>query len=122
MSEKMTVRITPSAHNVKIQVTGQAQTITAAASTQGKTVSTRIERQEKQISTGISVQVRSISAQIDKRPCAHTPYDGGYDFTPGDTEQIISTRGKVLFDNVRIAPIPSNYGRIAYNGHSLTVS
>lgn len=49
-------------------------------------------------------------------------YDGEYEFTPTEETQTALTNGKVLFRNITINPIPSNYGRITYNGSILTVS
>lgn len=50
------------------------------------------------------------------------PYDGPYNVTPSEVEQTLSTQGKSMAQNVVIAAIPSNYGRITYNGYELTVS
>ena len=50
------------------------------------------------------------------------PYEGDYEFTPTQEQQIVPTLGKVLSDNIIIAPIPSNYGLITYNGFEITVS
>lgn len=49
-------------------------------------------------------------------------YDGGYEFTPSDEQQVVPTAGKTLKENIVINPIPSNYGLISYNGFKLTVS
>ncbi len=49
-------------------------------------------------------------------------YDGAYEFTPTQQEQIAPTAHKVLLENIIINPIPSNYGLITYNGSVLTVS
>ena len=51
-----------------------------------------------------------------------TPYEGEYEFTPSEEEQIIPVEGFVMVRDVTIAPIPSNYGKITYNGSVLTVS
>lgn len=49
-------------------------------------------------------------------------YSGEYSFTPSDNEQVAEVKEKWLTDNITIAPIPSNYGLITYNGTSITVS
>ena len=49
-------------------------------------------------------------------------YEGPYTFTPSSEEQVISTNGKVMEDDITINPIPSNYGLITWNGSYLTVS
>ena len=49
-------------------------------------------------------------------------YEGDYEFTPSDEEQTIVTTNKLLLDNIIINPIPSNYGKMEWNGSYLTVS
>lgn len=49
-------------------------------------------------------------------------YDGGYVFTPAEEEQVIQTTNKTLTQDIIINPIPSNYGKITWNGSTLTVS
>lgn len=48
-------------------------------------------------------------------------YDGAYDFTPSEQAQTIQISDKTARANIIIEPIPSNYGRITYNGAYLTV-
>lgn len=48
-------------------------------------------------------------------------YEGDYKVTPTSEEQVLQTKNKVLLNNVIVAPIPSNYGRISWNGATLTV-
>lgn len=50
------------------------------------------------------------------------PYDGPYEVTPTEDIQTLATDGKRMKDNVIVKPIPSNYGRITWNGAVLTVS
>ena len=50
------------------------------------------------------------------------PYEGDTVITPSDERQTLPTRGKYLSNNVVINPIPSNYGKISWNGSVLTVS
>lgn len=49
-------------------------------------------------------------------------YMGVYEVTPTEEEQILETADKVLTKNVKINPIPKNYGLITWNGSVLTVS
>lgn len=69
---------------------------------------------------------RSINATADlatvTRTEDHDYYEGATTFTPSDTVQVIPTRDLVLGDDITINPIPSNYGRISWNGSFLTVS
>ena len=50
------------------------------------------------------------------------PYEGLTEVTPGDTAQVLPTTGFLLLEDITINPIPSNYGRITWNGSFLTVS
>lgn len=50
------------------------------------------------------------------------PYQGEYEVTPSEEEQVLNTGGKYLSKSVVVAPIPSNYGRITWDGRTLTVS
>ena len=49
-------------------------------------------------------------------------YDGAYEFTPTDEPQTIAIENKRATSNITINPIPSNYGKITWNGSFLTVS
>lgn len=49
-------------------------------------------------------------------------YTGETTITPSESAQTLETRGLVLPENITIQPIPSNYGRISWNGSTLTVS
>ena len=49
-------------------------------------------------------------------------YAGAYEFVPGNTAQIISVKDKMADADIIIDPIPSNYGKITWNGSILTVS
>lgn len=48
-------------------------------------------------------------------------YDGPYEYEPSEEGQTVRTGGFALSEDITIRPIPSNYGRIAYNGSVLTV-
>lgn len=50
------------------------------------------------------------------------PYEGDYEITPGDEAQTLETKNRFLTENLVIAPVPSNYGKISFNGAVLTVS
>lgn len=49
-------------------------------------------------------------------------YNGSFAFTPTDEVQVIQTNGKLLLHNITINPIPSNYGKIAWNGSTMTIT
>ena len=48
-------------------------------------------------------------------------YDGAYEVTPGEEDVVLQTNGFLMTDNVTVEKIPSNYGRIAWNGSVITV-
>ena len=50
------------------------------------------------------------------------PYVGDYVITPSSETQTLRTNNLRMTDNVIVNPIPSNYGRIDWNGQFLTVS
>lgn len=49
-------------------------------------------------------------------------YAGAYEVTPSATEQVLATAETILYHDVVVAPIPSNYGLITWNGSTITVS
>ena len=49
-------------------------------------------------------------------------YKGAYEVTPSFEKQTLETAYRVLTSNVVIAPIPSNYGKISYDGSTLTIT
>ena len=49
-------------------------------------------------------------------------YDGATEFTPLEQERVIvRTAGKVVPGDITILPVPSNYGKILWNGSVLTI-
>lgn len=50
------------------------------------------------------------------------PFTGEYTYTPSGTAQVIEIANMRATQNITINPIPSNYGRITWNGSVLTVS
>ena len=52
----------------------------------------------------------------------HDAYSGSYIITPGDSAVVMETAGLLMAQNVTINPVPSNYGKITWNGSTLTVS
>ena len=49
-------------------------------------------------------------------------YHGDTEFTPTQAYQTIPTAGLLVDADIVIDPIPSNYGKITWNGIALTVS
>lgn len=49
-------------------------------------------------------------------------YSGETSITPSDAEQVLATNGLVLTSDITVAAIPSDYGKITYDGSQITVS
>ena len=49
-----------------------------------------------------------------------SPYHGAYTITPSEQAQTIPTAGANLAQDIIIEPIPSNYGRIGYDGSGIS--
>lgn len=66
----------------------------------------------------------SRTAEITGRLDLYNPptYHGGYEITPSEETQTLSTHGKLLESDVVVNPIPNNYGLITWNGSVITVS
>ena len=64
----------------------------------------------------------SIGDPITRDYVERDPYTGDYTITPSDETQTLITKNLRMTDNIVINPIPSNYGRVDWNGQYLTVS
>jgi hypothetical protein len=49
-------------------------------------------------------------------------YEGSYEFTPSSQTQYAPTAYMTCLGDIKINPIPSNYGLITYDGTIITVS
>lgn len=49
-------------------------------------------------------------------------YEGGYEVTPTREGFVLSTSGLRMAEDLRVNPIPSNWGLISWDGSALTVS
>lgn len=50
------------------------------------------------------------------------PYTGETEVTPSEETQILYTSGKVVNDNIKVNPIPNDWGKITWNGSYILVS
>ena len=66
----------------------------------------------------VPLSMEEVRVQYIERPA----YTGAYTITPGDAAQVLATNGKRMTGDVTINPVPSNYGRITWDGSVLTVS
>lgn len=49
------------------------------------------------------------------------PYEGPYEFTPGEEDQTIQIDGLTATENIVVKAVPENYGRLTYSGGILRV-
>ncbi len=52
---------------------------------------------------------------------ASTYYDGSYEITPTQSEQTIPIAHLTAKQDIKVNPIPSNYGKITQIGNELTI-
>lgn len=72
----------------------------------------------------VTVEVESPSYSVETASGmleGGTPYTGIYEITPSSLEQVLNTELRTLSGNIVVKPIPSNYGRIAWDGTAITV-
>ena len=55
-------------------------------------------------------------------PILPDAYHGATDITPSEETQTLDTAGLVVADNIIIQPIPTNYGKITWDGTKIIVS
>lgn len=67
-------------------------------------------------------ELRPVQADMARIDYPYQPYIGPTVFTPSDTAQTVQAAGCLVTENITINPIPSNYGKITWNGQTLTVS
>lgn len=68
-------------------------------------------------SVGIGIQPPIARDYMDR-----DPYEGEYTIDPTNEPQVLATAGKWARTDITINPIPSNYGKITWDGSVLTVS
>lgn len=76
----------------------------------------------------VSVEVNSpamgigIGSPVARDYVDRDPYTGEYTITPTDEEQVLITKNLRMTDNITVKAVPSNYGKIDWNGQYLVVS
>lgn len=82
-----------------------------------------------ELNATLSNAVNEIQAELSNKTfeiaCEITrigDYNGSFSFTPSDEIQVIQTNGKLLLQNITINPIPSNYGKITWNGSTMSIT
>lgn len=64
----------------------------------------------------------STGTPIAREYVERAPYTGPYAITPGPEAQALPTKNLRMTDDVVVQAIPSNYGKITWDGSTLTVS
>lgn len=88
----------------------------------------RFEVDNREFSPEIGVDNREFRAELGEILQVGTgrvlpTFSGPYEVTPTEETQTLLTNGKRLTENVIVAPIPPQYGRVTYdNTRTLTVS
>lgn len=67
------------------------------------------------VGVGFGVPIARDYSEVDT-------YDGPYEITPSQETQTLETQNKRATANITVGPIPSNYGKITWDGSTLTVS
>lgn len=70
----------------------------------------------------VSASQASWSVAVESGVSGGVPYDGPYEVEPSDAEQVLRCEERTMARDVVIAPIPSNYGLVTWNGSVITVS
>lgn len=79
----------------------------------------RENTQKVRLSVGMDAP---ISIKVDDRHGAIWPiYNGETTVTPTESEQVLHTNEHVLKRDIVVGPIPSNYGKIVWNGSYIRV-
>ncbi len=78
--------------------------------------------QKVEVSVNPSTMGVALSSPVVKEYVDVETYTGSYEVTPTAETQTLNTQNKRMTQPVTVNPIPSNYGRIDWNGQYLTVS
>lgn len=54
-------------------------------------------------------------------PISHETYSGPYTIVPRDSSQTINTEDLLMRENIVVEKIPSNYGKITWDGSTMTI-
>ena len=71
---------------------------------------------------GVSVETSPPLSVDITRTDAVPAFDGDYTVTPGDAVQVVRCAGMRMSTDIIVSAVPSSYGRISWNGSTLTVS
>lgn len=83
---------------------------------------TQISQGSIKIASVTGGTVRPAAVAIAHVDFPSEPYNGAYEFTPAGMAQVVEISGKVAERNIVINPIPSNYGLVAWDGTTLSIT
>ena len=67
-------------------------------------------------------ETKHMSGSFNLFELPENQYEGVYEFTPSSQTQYAPTAYMTLLGDIKINPVPSNYGLITYDGTVITVS
>lgn len=73
---------------------------------------------ELQHVTGSLTDLQHLDGTLDE----FGAYGGSFNIIPSEQEQVLHTSGTMVTGNITVAPIPSNYALVTWNGRILTFS
>ena len=62
------------------------------------------------------------SEYVPMQTAQYPEYEGDYEATPTEDTQTFATQAKLMTANFIVAPIPTNYGLITYDGTTIHIS
>lgn len=66
--------------------------------------------------------IHEIGLAIEGIGTDYPQYHGITEITPSENRVVLNTKDTIVLQNIVVNPIPSNWGRIGWNGSYLTVS
>ena len=75
-----------------------------------------------QVNVGSNGVSASLGQPVAREYVELPPYVGETTITPSSEKQVLQTKNFRMTENVTVNPIPSNWGRITWNGSIITVS
>jgi hypothetical protein len=75
-----------------------------------------------QVNVGSNGVSASLGQPVAREYVERPPYEGPSEVTPSSVEQILLTKNYRMTENIKVKPIPSNYGLITWDGSTITVS
>ena len=75
-----------------------------------------------QVNVGSNGVSASLGQPVAREYVEHPAYEGPTEVTPSSVEQFLLTKNYRMTENIKVKPIPSNYGLITWDGSTITVS